>query len=67
MNMADNRREELRNNLIAEIKDVDSFTKKTENETNDYRNSLLYHKTCATNCSTEEEALLQVYRNFILE
>ena len=53
--------------MLQEIKVVDDFTKKKESESNDYMDSLLYTKTCASNCTNEEDALVQVYKNYILE
>ena len=43
------------------------FSKQVQSDLNAYRDSLLYTKTCAVNCPSEETGLVQVYKNFILE
>ena len=53
--------------LQGEIKAVDGFAKQFKNETNGYLDSLLYLKSVATECSTEEDGIHQTYKNFILE
>ena len=60
-------RGELREYLKGEITQVDSFTRKFQDNYNEYRDSLLYTKTVTQNCMTEEDGLKQVYKNFVLE
>lgn len=61
------KRQEVLASLTTEISAVDAFGKNLKTETNAYRDSLLYVKTVASNCASEEDGILQVYRNFILE
>lgn len=64
---ATKKRSELKNTLQGEIKTVDEFAKTYKSETNAYLDSLLYLKSVATSCATEEDGIHQVYKNFILE
>ena len=62
---ATKKRSELKNTLQGEIKTVDEFAKTYKSETNAYLDSLLYLKSVATSCPTEEDGIHQVYKNFI--
>ena len=53
--------------MLGEIKTVDDYVKAFQKETNTFRDSLFYIKTCTPTALTEEEGLVQVYKNFILE
>ena len=64
---ATTKRAELKDALQGEIKTVDDFAKTYKSETNGYLDSLLYLKSVATSCPTEEDGIHQVYKNFILE
>mmetsp|Transcript_27420 Transcript_27420/g.36674 ORF Transcript_27420/g.36674 Transcript_27420/m.36674 type:complete len:124 (+) Transcript_27420:264-635(+) len=64
---ADSAREELRSYLKGEISSVNSFAQNFQSDYNVYCDSLMYTKTCTKNCFTEEEGLIQVYKNFVLE
>lgn len=33
----------------------------------DYRNSILYTKSCSPNCDSEEDGIIEIYKKFILE
>ena len=61
------KRTQLRSELVEKITTVDSYSKKLQADGEVYQASLLYTKSCATNCLSEEEGLVQVYKNFILE
>ena len=62
------KRDELKGVLQAEIKSVNDLTHQLKTETNTYLDSLLYLKTVATpNCPSEETAIHQVYKDFVLE
>ena len=58
---------EHRKELKSNINDVQNFAKEFQSEYNVYRDSLLYTKTCTQNCSTEEDGMVEVYKNLILE
>ena len=57
----------LKAHLTGEINTVDKFANGNLAEFNKYRDSLLYTKSCATDCETEEDGIAQTYENFILE
>ena len=57
----------LKTHLSSEISTVDKFAQEFQAEYTKYSNSLLYSKTCATDCSEEEEAIKETYEAFILE
>lgn len=55
--IADQERGQLRDYLKGEITTVDKFARDFQAEIITYRESLLYVKTVADNCMTEEDAL----------
>ena len=64
---AGNKRTELQSYMQGEVDGVNKFAHDFQTEFNQYRDSLLYTKTCSINCLTEEDALSQVYKNYMLE
>jgi hypothetical protein len=60
-------RQDLKKDMLSEIKAVDAFTQKFNTDYNSFKDGLLYTKTCATNCFSEEDGVIQVYKNFVLE
>ena len=54
--------------MQTEIKSVNDFSHQLKTETNQYLDSLLYLKSVAAqNCPSEEDAIHQVYKDFVLE
>ena len=64
---AGDKRDQLQALLKGDIEGVNKFALDFQAEFNQYRDSLLYTKTCSINCLTEEDALSQVYKNYMLE
>ena len=60
-------RQDIKAELLNEIRAVDAFTKERQADSNKYRDSLLYMKTVTPMALSEEDGIVKVYKDFILE
>ena len=60
-------RQDIKTELLSEIRTVDNYTKEKQAEFIQYKDSLLYMKTVTPTALNEEDGILKVYKDFILE